>query len=259
MKTSLIKFDASKIKLGKHPARHDPRTLQMAHYLRAAAFPQIPAAQEWYDKVQTWPMMANDKLGDCTCAAAGHLIEEWTTYSGKAAVLSDAQIIAAYSAITGYNPKTGKNDNGAVELDVLKYWRKTGFSGHKISAFVGLEPGNLDHVRASIYLLGGCYIGLALPISAQTQTVWSVPPGGLSGPGAAGSWGGHAVPVVAYDTAGLTVVTWGALKQMTWGFWQAYCDEAYGLLSPDWASQKEAAANGVNQAQLQTDLTALEN
>ena len=245
------------MKLGKNPARHDPRTLLMAHYLQPEALPQLPASQEWTDKIQTWPMMANDRLGDCTCAAAGHLIEEWTTYSGTGVTLSDSDIIAAYSSITGYNPQTGQNDNGAVELDVLKYWRKTGFSGHKISVFVGLEPGNHDHIKASVYIFGGCYIGLALPISAQTQNVWSVPPGSLQGPGAPGSWGGHAVPVVAYDSLGLTVVTWGALKQMTWGFWDAYCDESYGLLSPDWVNAKKIAANGFNLAQLKADLKAI--
>jgi hypothetical protein len=123
--------------------------------------------------------------------------------------------------------------------------------------FVGLEPGNHDHIKASVYIFGGCYIGLALPISAQTQNVWSVPPGSLQGPGAPGSWGGHAVPVVAYDSLGLTVVTWGALKQMTWGFWDAYCDESYGLLSPDWVNAKKIAANGFNLAQLKADLKAI--
>src|SRR5260221_1988274 len=132
----------SKMKLGKNPARHDPRTLLMAHYLQPEALPQLPASQEWTDKIQTWPIMANDRLGDCTCAAAGHLIEEWTTYSGTPVILSDSDIVAAYSAITGYNPQTGQNDNGAFELDGLKYWKRAGFSGHTISAPVRLEPGN---------------------------------------------------------------------------------------------------------------------
>ena len=71
--------------------------------------------------------MGNDKIGDCTCAAAGHLIMEWTSLAQpKMFTPTDPQIVAAYSAITGYNPKTGANDNGAAELDVLNYWRKTG-------------------------------------------------------------------------------------------------------------------------------------
>jgi hypothetical protein len=248
----------SKVKLGKNPARHDPRTLQMAQYLQVGALPKIPESQSWIGKVRNWPMMGNDKIGDCTCAAAGHLIEEWTACSrDKAVILSNTQIIAAYSAITGYNPKTGQHDNGAVELDVLKYWRATGFSGHKILSFVALEPKNLDHIRASVFIFGGCYIGLQLPTSAQTQSVWGVPPGGANGPGAPGSWGGHAVPVVAYDPQGLTVVTWGALKRMTWGFWNAYCDEAYAIVSNDWVNTKDVASNGFDLKQMNQDLKSI--
>jgi hypothetical protein len=177
---------------------------------------------------------------------------------------SDQQIVAAYSAITGYNPATGANDNGAQELDVLNYWRQQGIAGHQIQAFMALEPANHTHVMDAVWIFGGCYIGLALPKSAQAQTsnkqAWSVPPQGTGGDGAPGSWGGHAVPVVAYDARSLTVVTWGGLQAMTWGFWAAYCDEAYAILSPDYLEQKggqTVAPSGFNLAQLQADLADL--
>ena len=86
--------------------------------------------------------------------------------------------------------------------------------------------------------------------------MWAVPPQGTSGPGAPGSWGGHAVPVVAYDPRGLTVITWGKALRMTWGFWQAYCDEAYGILSPDFLA-KGKAPNGFDLATLKSDLAEL--
>jgi hypothetical protein len=66
--------------------------------------------------------------------------------------------------------------------------------------------------------------------------------------------------VVAYDSRSLTVVTWGALQTMTWGFWAAYCDEAYAILSPDYLKQKggqTVAPSGFNLAQLQEDLADL--
>ena len=109
-------------------------------------------------------------------------------------------------------------------------------------------------------IFGNCYVGLMMPLSAQTQSIWSVPPGGPVGHGAPGSWGGHAVPVVAYDPEGLTVVTWGALKRMTWGFWAAYCDEAYAILSPDYLEQKggkSVVPAGFDLQQLQEDLADL--
>jgi hypothetical protein len=61
--------------------------------------------------------------------------------------------------------------------------------------------------------------------------------------------------VVAYDQRGLTVVTWGALQRMTWGFLYAYCAEAYAVLSQDWISQTtKLAASGFDLAALEKDL-----
>ena len=100
-----------------------------------------------------------------------------------------------------------------------------------------------------------------LPVSAQSQVQnhqpWSVPPGGTTGDGKPGSWGGHAVPVVAYDSRGVTCVTWGALQSMTWSFWEAYCEEAYALLSNDYLSGKKTTPQGFGLQQLQADLQDL--
>ncbi len=246
-------IDHSRMKLGKTPAVHDPRTLQLANYLRPAVLPPPPPQADWSTKVASWPMMMNNTIGDCTVAAAGHCIEEWTTDVDDPVIVPDATIVAVYSVVSGYDPKTGQHDVGANELKVLNYWRQQGIGGHTIRAYAALEPGNLDHVRDAVFLFGNCYIGLAMPLSAQTQAIWSVPPGGPAGQGAPGSWGGHAVPVVAYDPQGLTVVTWGALKRMTWGFWSAYCDEAYALLSDDFLTSDKTPA-GIDLASLEQDL-----
>ncbi len=251
-------MDLSGMRLGKQPARRDARTFLLADYLDAEVLPTPPPHLRWTQNVGSWPMMRNDTIGDCTVSAAGHCIQEWTAFSGTEVIPSDDDVVAAYSAITGYDPVTGANDNGAVELDVLNYWRKQGIAGHQLMAYVAIEPGNHDHVKDSVQLFGNCYIGLGLPISAQRQRVWSVPPGGPDGDGAPWSWGGHAVPVVGYDARGLICVTWGALKRMTWGFWNAYCDEAYALLSPDWLKPSGEAPSGFDLATLEADLQSLD-
>lgn len=255
------RIDPRKLKLGKSAARHDPRALLLASYI-TTALPAAPASFDVAGKVSAWGMMVNDQLGDCTCAAAGHLLMEWTANAGKKMFTpTDKQIVAAYSAITGYNPATGANDNGAAEVDVLNYWRQSGIAGHKIGAYVALEPANHTHIMDSVYIFEGCYIGLQLPTSAQAQVQnhqpWSVPPGGPHGDGKPGSWGGHAVPVVAYDSRGVTVVTWGALQVMTWSFWEAYCDESYAILSSDYINGKKQAPQGFSMQQLKTDLADL--
>jgi hypothetical protein len=255
------RVDPRKLKLGKSPARHDPRTLLLASYT-THELPVPPAKFDLTGKVKSWGMMENDQIGDCTCAAAGHLLMEWTANAGKKMFTpTDKQIVAAYSAITGYNPKTGANDNGAVEIDVLNFWRQSGIAGHKIGAYVALEPSNHHHVMDSVYIFEGCYIGVQLPISAQAQVQnhqpWSVPPGGPTGDGKPGSWGGHAVPVVAFDSRGVTVVTWGALQMMTWSFWETYCEEAYAILSNDYVIGKKTTPQGFKLQDLQADLADL--
>lgn len=69
-----------------------------------------------------------------------------------------------------------------------------------------------------------------------------------------GSWGGHAVPVLAYDSDTLTCITWGAKKRMTWEFLARYCDESYAPLSPDWLNAHRKTPEGLNLAALQADL-----
>ena len=251
-------MDHSDMKLGKLRPRNDPRTLQLAAYIDTTTLPAPPPERDWTTSIPSgsWGMMMNDKVGDCTCAAAGHLIQDWTANTGGQVTVPDQDVLAAYEAVSGYDPITGRKDDGAVELDVLNYWRRQGIGGHKIQAYAALEPGNLEHVKDAINLFGGCYIGLALPVSAQRQTTWTVPPGGPQGPGSPGSWGGHAVIVAAYNPRRVTCITWGEIKQMTWSFFSAYCEEAYAVLGPEWCKDGKAPS-GFDLQGLQNDLNEL--
>lgn len=248
--------DLSGMKLGKCAARTTDKVPCLASYI-VGALPKAPSSGTWGRKVPSWGMLLNDRIGDCAIATPAHMIQAWTSYElNKVITLTDQQILTAYSAVSGYDPRTGLNDNGCVVVDVLRYWQRVGIGGHKIDAWAGLEPGNQDHVRLGCYLFGGVYLGVSLPNTAKQQKVWSVPTFGPVGPGQPGSWGGHAVPVVAYGAQGVTVVTWGTLKQVTWGFMKTYCDEAYIALSKDWISDGQAP-NGLDLATLQADLKAL--
>lgn len=239
-------------KLGKHPARLDPRTLRLSHYL--TALPPAPASIDWGAKVSRWGMMLNDRIGDCAIAGPAHMIEAWSADQNKPKIISDAAVLKAYSAVSGYDPGTGQNDNGCVMLDVLNYWRKTGIGGHKIGAFASVNPKNIDHVKIGMDLFGGLDLGFALPVSCQNQDVWDVAGGSRGRPG---SWGGHCVNGVAYDAKTLTCITWGGRKQMTWAFFTKYCDEAYALISSDWVTGKVKAPSGFDLATLQADLKAV--
>lgn len=242
--------------LGKLTPRHDPRTLQMAKYLCKKEVVAPPAHSNWLGNIPGWGMMLNDQLGDCTCAAAGHFIQGWTYDATKVATIpSDASILKAYEDVGGYRPGHPETDNGAVELDLLNYWRQTGIGGHKIGGYAALEPQNHLHIQQSIWLFGGVYIGIQLPLSAQNQNeVWSVPSSGPTGQGEPGSWGGHAVPVLGYNSQALMFVSWGQVMYMTWNFWRYYTDESYTVLSQDWIKSDKYAPSGFDYTTLQKDL-----
>ena len=251
-------IDQSQMKLGKKAAVHDPRTLKLAKYLRQVDLPEAPASVDWSAIVHDWGMMCNDRYGDCAIAGPGHKIQSDTANADHEVIIPDAEILGAYSAVSGFDPATGANDNGCVLLCVMKYWRKLGIGGHKIGAFSAISLGDIVTFRQALWLFEGLVIGLDLPVSAQNQEVWDVPPSGyVNGQGAAGSWGGHCVVVLAEDMAGLTCVTWGQTKRMTWDFLQAYMDEAYAAISQDMLNAEGDAPTGFNIGQLQEDLDTI--
>ncbi|HZO98084.1 MAG TPA: hypothetical protein VFB42_11995 [Gaiellaceae bacterium] len=242
----------TQLKLGKLPVRVDPRTLSLRRYVDRAKLPPPPASLDLAAAVPDWPMYANDRIGDCTTAAAGHMIEAWTApVRGEPVEISERAVIAAFNRVKQVDPLTG--EEGAVELDVLKYWRRRGIGGHRVGAFARVPVSDHRLVRSAAFLFGGLYIGLQLPLTAEGQRTWDWT-GRLDGPARPGSWGGHAVDVVGYDREALTVVTWGRLQELTWAFWDRYVDEAYAILSVDFLDEGGRAPNGFHLGALKADL-----
>lgn len=216
------------LKLGKSSPKIDPRTLKLEKYL-LPTLPPPPSTLDNTRGVTSWGMMLNDTLGDCTIAGVGHFQQLWTGTSP-----SDADILAGYENVCGYNPSDPNTDQGGVEIDVLNYWRQNGIAGHKIIGYADPQL-NQTHMKQAIYLFGGVYIGVELPLSAQNQSSfweWESDENG----GIVGSWGGHCVDVVGYNAKGPIFISWGQVMGMSWGFWDKYVSEAHAPFSAEWTS-----------------------
>jgi hypothetical protein len=176
-----------------------------------------------------WGMMENDNLGDCTCAACGHLIQTWDGQT-----VPDSAILTEYEQACGYNPSDPSTDQGGIISNVLDYFRDTGVGQHRISAHAEVNITQL-RVQQSIYAFGAVDLGIQLPTSAQNQVgqVWDFI---NDTPDAQGGWGGHSVAAVAYDASGVTCVTWGQLQRMSWRWFMWYTDECHAAISPDYTS-----------------------
>jgi hypothetical protein len=238
-------------RLGKNRPVTDDRTMRFANYVKPA-LPSPPTAVEYGDQVTSWPMYYNDQYGDCTCAAAGHMIQNWTANATAEVTVPPPSVLTFYEHFVGTPPPP---DAGCDMLSVLKYWRRGGIDSHKVLAFTSIDLQNQAQAQSACWLFGSVYIGVALPDFATQGDMltvpWMVPPGGPVGNAAPNPDNGHCIPAVSYDADNLYVVTWGEIKPMSWGFYNAYADESFAVISQDFIE-----ANGLNPAGF--DLTALE-
>src|ERR1700722_13143211 len=237
-------------RFGKHPVKHDYRTLRFKTYVTpsmAAPPAAFDVLANVYQKLGVsnpatlFPIDGDDTLGDCTIAGLAHAT---TVYDG---LLSKKKIMPSASVVKLYEKLTGGPDTGLNELDVLKYWSNNKVYGSDILAFVSIDPKNHTHVEQAINLFGGVYLGFQVQANAiqdfDAHKPWT--PGTLT-------QDGHAVYAVAYDASGVTVLTWGSTQQGTWGWWDECVDEAYAIVPQQ--AQNPAFAPGFNVTQLEADL-----
>lgn len=234
-------------KLGRIP--HDPvvhaRLPALARFAATAPLPPPPVSQNWFSRIAYWPVLANDRYGDCTLAGVLHAVQQWRTYTSDQLWIPTDDVALRLYSLFGFDPaRPAETDQGAREIDVLTAWLK-GFDlgggvRDVLAAFASADVQQPDELRYAISWFGSAYLGLDLPLSIQGPmegVEWDISPLGLTGSGAKGSLGGHCVIAVGYDQDWLYVVSWGRLVRMSWPFWTAYGDEAYALLSADFTSQ----------------------
>jgi hypothetical protein len=247
-------------KLGKKPARAGAIKFALSRYADATALPPLPATfgHDALIGAKDWLMLGNDRYGDCVWAGAAHETMMLEREAGNAVRFTDADVLADYAAVTGFDPNAPQTDQGTDMAAAADYRRKTGIVDaagrrHTIAAYLALEPGNVIHLYQAAYLFGAVGIGLNLPASAFDQNdqgrPWDVV---AQSPNA----GGHYVPLVGRGADGLHVVTWGALQIMTEAFLKTYCDEAIAYVSQE-CLVAQKSPEGFDYAALLRDLAAL--
>ncbi len=190
------------LKLGALPPKLDRRTIKLAAIIRPKLLPPLPDAFDLDTArgITNHPMFLNDKLGCCVISSTANMTRNFEIYEqGKQICPSDDDVR------NQYYKETGGQDVGLVELYHLRTWRKDGFvvgdKVYKIHAFAAVNWKNHTEVKYCIYLLNGIFLGLALPITAQSQDVWDIPANpDFNGKDKPGSWGYHAVIGQAYPT-----------------------------------------------------------
>jgi hypothetical protein len=222
--------------LGKKPFTEDKRDFKLKEV--AVSLPKFPSKPFGSGSLFTdWGVLGNDKYGDCVFAGADHETMLWNRLARHDVSFVEANALADYSAVTGFNPNDPSTDQGTEVRAAMGYRRDTGLiaadgTRHKIDAYVSIDPKNWDMLIRSIWTFGAVGIGFAVPNSIWNQwsagAVWDIVAndGGIDG--------GHYVPMVGYPAVDqVTFITWGKRAVMTRAFYEKYNDEAWVPLTKE--------------------------
>jgi hypothetical protein len=237
---------------GKRPAQPARPQLRLtARHL--AALPAPPPSVDY--GAGLFPLYGNDLYGCCVEAGVGHQVGQYTLHStGAEALFTDADILNAYSAITGFRADDPFTDLGTYTQDAMTWWRRTGLAGHKILMFASLDLTDVTALRQAVALFGAVGVGFNFPASAMDQfnagRPWTVVKGSPLE-------GGHYVIATGYDSAWLRTKTWGTEQLMAWSFLAAYADEAWVVITQEMADNAGVTFSGVDLYGLGQDFAAL--
>lgn len=245
--------------LGKLPARAGAFSFQWGQFFDTTKLP-TPPTRFGHSLGIEWGVLANNDIGNCVVAGACHETMLYTDEWGEPARFDDALATKIYSDIGGYVPGEPDTDQGLDMQVAASYRRRTGIVDldgrvHRVHAYVGMSPTDINSLMSAIYLFGAVGLGLRFPASAMRQfdreEVWS--PVAFST-----IIGGHYVSLVGRNSRGnLLCVTWGRLHAMTPSFLSKYADEAVAYISLETLSAKGATPEGFNHAALDAALAAL--
>jgi hypothetical protein len=267
MKTVSHPVTGKTFKLGRNPSP-PVRHLRVGVYLKAAELPQPPKVCHYSPLAEHGLAMilGNDTLGDCTAAAAAHLIDVWRLNAGATApVVAQDDTVAFYSKTCGYVPGDAATDQGGNLLDVMRKWKAQGFfadGSSKIAGWAAVDATNAREVMIALWLFEGLYMGAGLPdawldpMPDATGFVWSAA-------GDSDENNGHCTAAVGYNGVGVQISTWGMIGTVRWDalakYWSAEAQgELYAILSEDALNRAtKKAASGFDLVALTADLGAL--
>lgn len=229
------------MKFGRLPRTRHPGFPHMSALTagRAALLPPVPATCDYALASTDIGMLGNDTVGDCTCAGEGHALQVWS----RGAVQVDAAMaLLSYRENSSWDGVPGDaTDTGAVEQQVLQHWLNVGFPMNdtgsirdKLFAFFEFDPARYDQWARAIYECGVVYLGFNVPAWMEQEAPPEIWDRGL---GDEQPVGGHCVIAVGYGGDTINVCSWGRWYRMTIRFVEAFVDEAYALVSPDWVNR----------------------
>jgi len=218
------------------------RTLRVPDHLPALAaqVPTPPAAADWSrGRTIRYPILGNDREGDCYLCDALHCVQTWTGNNGPEAQFDTNAVLALYHQLSG-------GDNGLSDGEIFPAWKK-GLFGHSILDDLAVDPRDDAAIRLGLYLFGGGSYTASLLDTWETDihdgVTWDA--NGRPDPMA-----GHAMHLSGYTPAVYQDETWGLRVNLTPAGLKASDPEVTVQFSLEWFNARGIAPNGFTYDQL---------
>jgi len=240
------------LKFGKKPYIRSRYALAFSNYGNASkiAFPPVCA----YERPIDYLMLGNDMVGDCFFAGVYHQRMTWRAVAnaGSPLVPTTEQVLADYSAVTGYDGSSA-TDQVTQPSDGFAFYK----ANKTLAGYAALDLGNIDQLKAAIYTFGGIGLGITVPQSMIDQMNSGVEPTWEFFPKDKPSNEGHYIYVSSYGRKGVAIISWGKIYHTPWDFVSRWADQAEALIGPEWIKHSGIAPSGLDMAGLLADSEAL--
>lgn len=248
-------------KLGKLPARANAIQFKFAQVFNVETLPQAPSGPfGHYANVSEAKlgMLGNDQYGCCVWSGAGHEEMMWSREGGSRPInITTENVLSDYAAATGFNPNDPLSDRGTDIQKAAEYRRTTGIidsegNRHTVDAYVAISLRDWKQLRLATYLFGAVGVGIIITQSAEDQFKGGHPWSSVYGR----ELGGHYIPCVGFNSAGLAIVeTWGRYQGMTQRFYECMSDEAIAYISLETLDEKGLSPEQFDRERLEAMLT----
>jgi hypothetical protein len=215
--------------------------------------------------------VAEQGLGDCTCAGPAHGVDIWTAGGDAPVTITADQTIKLYELSCGYVLNDESTDQGGDELTVLDYIQAHGIDGNGLHQIAGTASGdatNIQELREGTFLTGAALFCLELPNPyvnpfPAEDAVWDIagPPNPNQGHCILGR--GAFTTNCPNGKPAFGVVTWGGYVWFTTDAIAYYCATKqggsvnYGLTKEWVAKARGTAPNALAEDVLESDFEGI--
>jgi len=253
-------------KLGR--SQLSPRELRTPWFARYAAtestpgYTAPPPIDDWTGPTSDYTFLGNDRVGNCTRASYGHVVQQRCALLGVKCELQADDVNKSYKDGTGWDGVPGSSsDRGDMIVNALTQLRKVGFRDgqYKLRGFGRVNHNDTLEMRAALRLFGSVIVGASLPASISRQnTIWDVSPVGQRKPDEApGSAGGHAFILTKHQRGRWAGMPWIHKTDITYAWDDLYIEEAWFVVDDLWITHMRNAPNGFDLERFEHDVALI--